>query len=290
MSLVLKYQTVTPAGSGAKRPKRKALPLRYRRWPRLVFAACVLASIGTAGHWFWQTGLLEKATLQATAQVVDISARLGFAVQDILVSGRHRTDKAALLAALEIQRGTPSLTFDPNRLRAQVEGLAWVREAKVERRLPDTVVLHIVEREPIALWQSHGHYALVDTEGVVIDGISVTPFAHLPLVVGEDAPAHVPDLLALLAQEPEIARRITAAVRVGERRWNLDLDGRITVRLPEENTIAAWHRFIDYQREHDLLSRDIAVIDLRLPGRTQVRLRQAPGEEKQQPPQETRGA
>ena len=29
----------------------------------------------------------------------------------------------------------------------------WVKDARVSRRLPDTLVIDIVEREPAALWQ-----------------------------------------------------------------------------------------------------------------------------------------
>ena len=47
------------------------------------------------------------------------------------------------------------------------------RVARVERHLPDTIRVSIVERVPVAIWQRKGDFVLVDASGVVIgrDGI-----------------------------------------------------------------------------------------------------------------------
>ncbi len=71
--------------------------------------------------------------------------------------------------------------------------------------------------------------------------------------------------------EPDLRRRVTAAVRVGGRRWNVQIEGRIDVRLPEADTAAAWSQLARIERQQGLLSRDVIVIDLRLPDRLVVR-------------------
>ena len=67
--------------------------------------------------------------------------------------------------------------------------------------------------------------------------------------------------------QPELMRRVSAAVRVGGRRWNIRLDNGIDVRLPEENPALAWARLAEYERIHKVLAKDIGVLDLRLPDR-----------------------
>ena len=44
----------------------------------------------------------------------------------------------------------------------------------------------------------------------------------------------------MLATEPELAARVSAAIRVGDRRWNLRIDNAIDVLLPAEPPAAAW--------------------------------------------------
>jgi cell division protein FtsQ len=75
----------------------------------------------------------------------------------------------------------------------------------------------------------------------------------------------------MLNNEPELRTRVSTAVRVHDRRWNLRLDDSIDVRLPEQNAAAAWAELARAQRDHGVLGRDVAVIDLRLPDRLVVR-------------------
>jgi cell division protein FtsQ len=65
---------------------------------------------------------------------------------------------------------------------------------------------------------------------------------------------------------------VAAAVFVAERRWNLRLNSGIDVRLPEDDADVALLRLVSLDREKSLLSRDVTVIDLRLPDRVAVRL------------------
>jgi cell division protein FtsQ len=64
---------------------------------------------------------------------------------------------------------------------------------------------------------------------------------------------------------------VKAAVRVGGRRWNLRLKSGADVQLPEDDTAAAWNRLAEYERSHQVLKREIRILDLRLPDRLIVR-------------------
>jgi cell division protein FtsQ len=80
-------------------------------------------------------------------------------------------------------------------------------------------------------------------------------------------------LLSILSQEPALKRRVNAAVRIGERRWNIRMDNGVFVRLPEDNALKAWRRFARLERQHKLLKQDLLSIDLRLPDQLIVRTR-----------------
>jgi cell division protein FtsQ len=68
---------------------------------------------------------------------------------------------------------------------------------------------------------------------------------------------------------------VHASILVADRRWTLRLVNGIDVRLPETDTDAALHRLVDLDRDKKLLTRDVAMIDLRLPDRVTVRLSDA---------------
>ena len=89
----------------------------------------------------------------------------------------------------------------------------------------------------------------------------------------KDAPAHANALITILAREPDLKQRVNAAVRIGDRRWNIRMDNGVDVRLPENDPEAAWRRFARLEREHKLLKQDLLSIDLRIPDQLIVRTR-----------------
>lgn len=232
--------------------------------------AAVLAARTPAG---------QSVLRAAPRQLLEASAVLGLRVADIRVEGRETTDSETILQALGARPGTPILAVDPMHAKQQLEALPWVRSAVIERRLPDTITVRLVEREPMALWQHGGKIELIDRSGAVIPVTRLDRFAKLPIVVGEDAAGHAAELLAMLAGEPELATRVTAAVHVGGRRWNLRLDNLIDVLLPSDDPAAAWADLARLQRDGAILKRDVQSIDMRLPDRLVVRVAPEPPKE-----------
>ena len=127
-----------------------------------------------------------------------------------------------------------------------------------------------------ALWQRGKRYTLIDASGHSIVDVP-GQIGELPLIVGNDAPTHAFELFETLKTEPELLSRVRGAVRIGERRWNIHFDSfesGIAVRMPETGIAATWARLATLQREHSLLERDLASIDMQLPDRLIVQLNQ----------------
>lgn len=258
---------------GAPRPRVK--PLWKTRWAVGGLAAAIAFAAVGGGWWGISSGIAQRAGGELRRAVVATSAELGLRVREVMVAGRRQTSKQALADAVALERGAPILGYDLAAAKARIEGLPWIREATVERMLPDTVLISVEEREPLALWQHQGEFALVDAGGDVILRDGLERFSDLLVVIGEGAPKEAANLLAVLGLEPDLMGRVKAATWVGGRRWNLHLAGGIDVHLPEGNTAAAWHRLADYQRRHAILQRKVRMLDLRLPD--QVIVQEAPG-------------
>ena len=256
---------------GARKPKR-GMRIADTRWlwqrGGIVLAA-VLVFGGTG--WLWSNGWIQRSLERTELALLAATADAGLELDDVLVEGRKRTERSVVLETLGVVRGQPILAVDPHAAKARLERLPWIRGATVERRLPDVIHVRLVERQPLARWQNQGRIAVIDRRGEVIPGADPKSFARLLVVVGEGAADRTPDLLAMLNGEPELRSRVSAAVWVRGRRWNLRLDDSIDVRLPEQNPGAAWAELARAQREHGVLRRDVAVVDLRLPDRLVVR-------------------
>lgn len=262
-----------------QRPRGFSLKHRAPRWLDGVLrpkAAIATAAAGL-GLLAGILGVVEAGGPGAVGEaakerLIAWSGALGIAVGEVLVEGRRQTPAAEVLAALQVQHGTPLFAFSPEAARDRLLAIGWVGDARVERRLPGTIYVGLEERVPAAIWQHGGKFALVDTGGTVIGRDDIGRYSGLRVVVGDDAPAHFAKLFEILDAESDLAPRVTAAVRVGGRRWNLQLDNGITVLLPESGAAEAWALLAKLAREEELLERDIARVDLRSPDRMIVRL------------------
>ena len=265
-----------PNGKVLRNRKAVRRPAPPPRWLKPVLrAGAVALSIGVIGGGYWwldSSGRTTAALDWANQTTERIGAGFGLSVREVLVQGRQESDRAAVLAAIGSRRGEPILAFDPKGAKERLETLPWVRKATVERRLPDTIFVQIEERQPLALWQKDGRFALVDRDGEIIQRNGLERFRKLPLIIGDGAPTHAPALLAMLAAEPDLQGRVTAMTRVSNRRWTLTFDNGVELHLPEQDMGRAWAKFAAAEHSQGLLNRDIAAVDLRLPDRLVVRL------------------
>ena len=262
-----------PGGAAGARPSRLRLWLRRHRGSlrRAGLAGVAFAGLGGA--------VLAARALHLGDGLAALHERAGQAanlrVRDIVVEGRSNLPERALRTAIGVSRGDSLLGVQLEAVRARIEALAWVQGATVERRLPGTLVVRLTERRPFALWQHQGRFTLVDRVGARLADQDVTrdaaTFSQLPLVVGSGAAERAAGLLDQLAAQPDLKARVVAAVRVGERRWNLRLANGADVLLPEGAEGAAMARLMELHASDALLDRPLQRFDLRLPDRMVVR-------------------
>ncbi len=263
-----------PRNSVKDRPGRLKLLLRRQR--RLLrpagwvgFAALVVLLGVIVVHTAAPGGTL--ATLRE--RLGGVTALAGLRVTNVVIEGRANTPEPLLRAALGVSIGDPILGFSVEMARQRVETLSWVKRATIERRLPGTVVVFLEERRPFAIWQNQAKFVLIDRNGQIVANQNVAAFRDLPLVVGPGAPSAAATLIDALTDHPDLQKRVIAAVRVGERRWNLRLNNGADVMLPEGHEVQAIDRLMQLQQQHALLDRPLAAIDMRLGDRLVLRPR-----------------
>ena len=219
--------------------------------------------------------LVNKKIEQIMDSFYEITAQHGFNVDDIIIEGREKTTKEELLAKINLKRENNILDINLNELKNKIEELPWVRAADVKRTyFPNTLQIQLYEKEVLALWQDNNKFHPIDMSGKVIDAEYVL---HEPILVitGENAPKHINELLEITSSEPELSKRIVAAVFFSNRRWNLvfdDFEKGITIKLPEEEVKQAWDKFVKINNQYGVLNRKLTFVDLRYKDKVSVAL------------------
>lgn len=272
----------TTASRNAAISRRAARKRRAPRWLAGLLRPAV-ASVAVLAVLFGATVSWRSGGMDALGgAVLAWTGSAGVAVSDVLVVGRVETTAGQILAALDVREGSPLLAFSPAAARERLLALGWVRDARIERRFPNVIYVHLEERHPAAIWQHAGRFTLVDETGAVIGDEAVPRFSSLRVIVGPDAPEQFAALFSALETRPEMLEHVTAAVRVGGRRWNLRLANGMTVLLPEQDIATAWRVLADAVRDSALMERDLVHIDLRIPDRLVLRL--SPGAARERGP------
>ena len=194
----------------------------------------------------------------------------GFALQMIEISGRNQTESAAIRSVLIKWRNQSIFSIDLTAIRRELLNLGWVKDAVVSRHLPNKLTIKLVERHPVAMLQTPAGHQLIDEAGVMIDGADVSAFSHLVVVSGRGAAARTNALLGMLESEPEIFADVWAVQLIAERRWDIHMRSGLTIKLPEEDPVLAWSRLALLERDTAITERDLATIDLRVPGQLVV--------------------
>ena len=277
-------------GSGGK-AKRKSAPTAAQKLNNARINK--LAAFGFTGFLVLMAGaaaialdIPAKAALQAGEAV----GHAGFRVDGYQIVGIRHMDRKLIdavvvdelrKAAAEAGEAKPAQPLvDVAAIRERLLQFGWVKDARVSRRLPDTLVIDIVERTPTALWQDNERLALIDDNGVVLDRVAVDKMPDLPLVIGPGANRRSRELKTILADAPAMQPQLASATWVGGRRWDLSFQSGETLALPEGTQAAhdAVAKFAKLDRSTGLLGRGILRFDLRRPGQMTVRLPRAPGE------------
>lgn len=222
----------------------------------------------------WGVARFFGLPAMAHMELAEWAARAGYEVEKVEVHGTERMDEMAVYAIALGQVDRSMLNVDLGAVRDEIMHLPWVSDARISRRLPDTLVVDIVERKPAAVWQHQGRLALIDASGAVLEPVSPVAMPDLPLLVGTDANGQAERLARLMEAAPALKPLLAGATWVGNRRWDLRFQSGETLLLPEGDAQAA-SALVTFARLdgiNRLLGRGIARFDMRDPDKFILRL------------------
>ena len=214
---------------------------------------------------FFFTNIFNSLKVRLRDQFFNLSADYGFVLKQVMIEGQEYTPSEDISQAINANENKPLFAININDIKTRLEDNPWVKAVLVERRMPNTIYIALLERRPIAIWQFQQQLYLIDEEGNRISKDNIEKFKQLPHVVGVDANIYAKSLIEDLSQFPDIANRVVSAVRYGGRRWNLNLEQNITVKMPENGFSKAYEYLNNLNIKGKLFGHNYKIIDLRDP-------------------------
>lgn len=268
----------TPEVVPAQKPKSNVVTMPEEFGYRLLGSFFILLCIGVLALVvvLLNTDIALKKMSGMSQELYEYGAKLGFTLDDIVVTGREKTAPEEIRNAINLHRGDNYLAIDIQAIRQRLETLPWVRQAVVKRMFfPNVLQVSLEERNVRSLWQLKDKFYPIDYDGQVISA-PYNPTRPLLLIVGEGAPENINELLENISSNTEVLKRVKVANYISRRRWNLVLDDikeGVTIKLPEENVKQAWKKLLKLEVTKGILKRKLTIIDLRLEDKVTVTLR-----------------
>lgn len=270
-----------PASGAGRRPRRAlkkmsridkflaALPVSEATLQR----AASLAIVGLVGSVTIGAAMFMGLPAMAHQELAEAAGKAGFQVQRVEVRGVERMDEMRVYDIALGQVDRSMLAVDMDGIRGQLMQIGWVKDARISRKLPSTLVVDIVERQPVAVWQTGGQLHLIDEGGTVLEGVQTAAMPDLPLVIGPDANRQVHALASLMGHAPALKSMLAGATWVGNRRWDLRFQSGEVLALPEgeQESAKALVAFARIDGVDRLLGRGFLRFDMRDPTRLVAR-------------------
>ncbi|MEO0938449.1 MAG: cell division protein FtsQ/DivIB [Pseudomonadota bacterium] len=274
-----KSRRADPAPSRwAWRLERLMLTPTFRLGLRVGLPFSLALAVGT---WWLSDPVRQQAITDSIAETrAAIQERPEFMVQMMAIDGAPQPIARAIREVLPLDFPTSSFDLDLPALRATVLELPPVKDATIRVRPGGVLQIDITPRVPVAIWRTAEGLSLVDETGAFVAQLprrSLRP--DLPLIAGAGADAAVIEGLTLTVAAAPLGNRLRGLVRMGARRWDVVLDRDQRILLPEVGALQALERVIALEAADDVLSRDVARVDMRLAARPTVQMNPAATEE-----------
>lgn len=202
-----------------------------------------------------------------------IENRPEFMVRLMAIDGASPPVADAIRAMIPAELPVSSFKLDLDGFRAAIAAMDAVADVSIKVKAGGVLGVAVTERKPALLWRTESGLEMLDATGHRVATLlerSARP--DLPVLAGAGAQDAVPEALAILAAATPILPRVRGLVRIGGRRWDLVLDRDQRILLPEDRAVEAVEQVIALDKAEDMLSRDLAMIDLRNSERPTLRL------------------
>jgi len=246
------------------------MPFSEHTLYRMVLGGIFVIAAGIV----WAVASAAGVPQFAGQKIAQVSSGAGFRFDHVQLRGVKRMNELKVYEQVLGDQQRSWTEVDVAAMRDRLMALSWVKDARVARQLPDTLVIDIVERSPHAVLRKGDKLVLIDDSGAELETVSAARAKGLLRLSGSEAGTKVADLAALLEAAPALKPQVAEAEWVGNRRWNLTFKSGQVLALPEggEQSAASLLSFARMDGVSRLLGGKVAFFDMRAADRMYLRV------------------
>lgn len=236
---------------------KKSKKSKKKSFKGLKYIVCF--SMLGGGLWFAFPYVCRSIDYTATL----ITKFVGFSVDNINISNASAKVQALIQQNIGIQKGDNIFKLSAKDMFNNVSKIAWIKSVNIQKVLPNTINIKIEERLPIAIFQNHQKFTLIDIDGNLIEDIT-TKVPGVPVISGEGANLNAKSILGTISKFNQLYKNLESLTYVRERRWDISISG-IKVLLPEDDIEKALETLSAILKTEKINQNTVNKIDLRTP-------------------------
>tara|TARA_Y200000002_G_scaffold379752_1_gene389724 strand:- start:711 stop:1586 length:876 start_codon:yes stop_codon:yes gene_type:complete len=213
---------------------------------------------------------LEEVTYDLYRKVIE---RPEFMLDALSIEGASDSLNAEIREVLGLHFPISSFDLDLAELHKRVLSLPPVKIAEAHIKRGGILHIKVDEKTPSLLMKKENGFTVLSEHGDYIRSLhSRENFSDLPVITGEGAENAAAQATAIFKAIYGNLDQVRGLVFVGQRRWNIVMKSGQVVMLPENDALQAIQKIIILDKTEQILSRQIAVFDFRLPSRITLRV------------------
>jgi cell division protein FtsQ len=198
------------------------------------------------------------------------SAKFGFLINNVTVESSNLYCPTVKADIFDSYKSESIFLIPIRKIQEYIESIDCIESANISRHLPSEIKIKIINKEPIAIWQHKKNFFFINKDNSLMRIRNSKNLMDFIIVTGEQAFKHTQNLIQIISVDQDIFEKVDAAMRVGNRRWDIKLINGLVVKLPEKNPELAWKKFLNIQKDNQI-QKKINVVDLRVANKTYIK-------------------
>ena len=196
-----------------------------------------------------------------------------FQIENVIIEGSEKSNISEIENNVTEFKGN-LIGFNFNSIKEIVESSEWVKRVSIKKVLPSTLKINVTENDPYAIYFQEGKSFLIDLDGSIITEINLNNYEDdLLFVRGENSPELLEQLIRDISIAfPNLTQTLEEVEFIEKRRWNLKLNNKLLVKLPDEKFQQSLKNLKQLFEEQEVMESNIIEIDLRIQGRAALKV------------------
>lgn len=213
--------------------------------------------------WFWMYFVIAiiLAIYFATRIFMNFSAmgEMSYVRRISISADTANKDLTPIATAAAVGPGTRAIGQTLRDINTRVAAAPGVKFSATHRTPDGNLEIHVELYKPVAQWTDGAQYYPLSADGTIVKSPSDARTPNTVVFRGT-----IPDNISEITNAAHnIVSELDYLEMQEGRRWNLHTTGDITVMLPEKSPESAIAQLIILNDKHNILSKDIEIIDMR---------------------------